>query len=54
MSVQRSLPVYYLAYAITGLAFPAATMPSGKVVSATISFPIGDTAGHWLMDLYQQ
>ena len=34
MSLQRSLPVYYLAYAITGLAFPAATMPSGKVVSA--------------------
>ncbi len=34
MSIQRSLPVYYLAYAITGLAFPAATMPSGKVVSA--------------------
>ena len=34
MSLQRSLPVYYMAYAITGLAFPAATMPSGKVVSA--------------------
>jgi MFS family permease len=34
LSQAHSLPVFYLAYAITGLGFPMATMPSGKIIGS--------------------
>ena len=32
LATAQSLPIFYLSYAISGLGFPMATMPSGKII----------------------
>jgi MFS family permease len=34
LATAKTLPVFYLAYAITGIGFPCVTMPSAKIIGA--------------------